>query len=134
MDYSISRRSFLGASLAAWPVLRAIAARLPIVESEFDICVYGWPDICVTSYANRTMTATWGGYPLDTADDLRTWKKLTGRIGNATCELRVRSLRAKTFDVDWIRMCRPGELFVDNFLPAASFYYRRTPAQLNPHP
>lgn len=121
-NYSISRRSFLGASLAMLPGLRIIEARLPIMESEFCIRVQECPDICITTYANRTMTATWGDHPLGIADSLYMWKKITGRIGESTCELQVRSLRANELDIDYIQMWRPTEIFVDNSLSAASFY------------
>lgn len=108
MDYTIYRRSFLGATLLAIPGVGLLAglARLCFKEAEFTILFFSNPAITVTTYTNGMLTATWAGCCCEVID-VGEWKKITCRVGDSNLEMRANRFKPNTLYIDMILMCEP---------------------------
>ena len=67
MNYQVTRRSFLAASLAVIPGAYSLGwlSKLSLKEAEFEIRLEDWPPILVTTFSDGAIKAAWGGRQLD---------------------------------------------------------------------
>jgi hypothetical protein len=68
MEYSLSRRRFLGGLLACVPLAAAPLRRFRFKESEFHIGFVGQDAAIVTTYTDGSMSAKWMGEEMQATD------------------------------------------------------------------
>ena len=117
-EFTLTRRTFLGASILVLPGVRALASLVLVRDAEFLISFHEstpLSPITITTFTNGSLRAAWQGELLEVVNRGK-WTSIQGVVNGGKLDMSVRIPAPGTLDLRWLQIVYPEYAYWDSFV------------------